>query len=225
MAEEAERKEQNSASCCSNMVCRSFCIHHDNPQGIPTGLISSRALQGPAVSTICWFAPKQNSSMHCASSEEQGPAWVQLHLTVKIHPKTNHSQTDASQVGKGQSSQPQWQHTCLTTYSWPHNTAAKAHRKFAYTPNDLNHNGFYSCSKPRQRSLVGIFKYSLHQTCWVKNLPNRCCRAKPREASQQPAQGTKAGWQSLVQCIKGEPKLTHHLERTAFTHGRSIVRL
>lgn len=41
---------------------------------------------------------------------------------------------------------------------------------------------FYSCSKPHRRSLVGIFKYSLHQTCWVKNLPNRCCRAKPRES-------------------------------------------
>lgn len=54
--------------------------------------------------------------------------------------------------------------------------------------------------------------------CWVKNLPNRCYCAKPREASQQPAWGSKAGWQSLIQCTKGDPKLTHHLERTVLTH-------
>lgn len=38
---------------------------------------------------------------------------------------------------------------------------------------------------------MGIFKYSLHKPCWVKNLPNRCCRARRREASQHPAAGQK----------------------------------
>lgn len=101
----------------------------------------------------------------------------------------------------------------------------KAHRKFTYSPNDLNHHGFYSCSKPHQRGLVGIFKYSLHRTCWAKNLPKRCCHEKLREVSQQLAWGSKAGWKSLIQHTKGDPKLTHHLERTVFTHRRSTVRL
>lgn len=68
----------------------------------------------------------------------------------------------------------------------------KSTQKIAYSPNDLNHTGFYSCNKPHQRSLVGNFEYSLHQTCWVKNLPNRCCCVKLREVSQQPAQGRLA---------------------------------
>lgn len=36
---------------------------------------------------------------------------------------------------------------------------------------------------------MGTFKYSLHKPCSAKNLPNRCCHAKRREAGQQPAAG------------------------------------
>lgn len=54
---------------------------------------------------------------------------------------------------------------------------------------------FYSCSKPHRRSLVGIFKYSLHQTCLGKEPPKQMlpCKAEGKWASSLHGAARQAG--------------------------------
>lgn len=146
-AEEAERKRKRNKTLhpaalaqYAGLFSYTQLIHRESLQASFSS--GSFGLSLPTLSAACSEAEPKHAL--CKLKRTRISAWIQLNLTVSICPKTNHCQVDTSRIGESQFSNPHQRRVCLATYFWPHNTAAKAHRIFAYTPpNDLYHNAFY----------------------------------------------------------------------------------